>query len=351
MNVKEAYNNLEKIITYGFLSVRINLGGLNIVLKNITDKENQSLNYYGNVGKDSLLYKLALSTFVIGTENLLEKRSERLEDLKNFYASLSTVVIDKLTVALSTLNKRYSDSLRFFEGYCHTMDSRYLWNAIGKDGLKLNYTGTKGIENVGINSAQENWMIINRELDEELVYDRDFNLSILIASSMNPKGAKQISGNYKKQRDELLEVREEIAKYGYDKKRITEKKKEDGWAQPIKSKSDLVRELYRQMRGEKDRHDLFIEQWMEEQKRKAEAAKNAVKERQKEYREKLEEIDLSTVEQSRPVSLEEIEKIKDKKKNKKKEVNGESFMTAYEDVDKKGRFLKKISTKIIKGVE
>lgn len=350
MTVQSAYDNLERIITYGFMSVRVQWGDSWLLLKNITDKEYTSSEMLRDTADPTqeFMYLLAYCTVFIGNHNILVDRSEKLGDLLSFYHRMPTVFLNKLKDTIQKINTEYIDSLKFLEGFCYTDRSRYLWRVLGVGSRSL-YMGIPGLDGVGTNSVQENWFIVNRRLDEEDVYEKDFNLSTLVASSMNAKGTKSITRVYEARKKELEELREDIAKYGYDKKRVEEQKKKAEWTAPVKSREDLVRELYKQMRGEKDRHDLFIESWMTAQKEKAEEAKRSAEAHQKEFRESLKEVDLSDMEGSRPVSSEELRRVLERQR-KKVEVSGEtqSYISAFETYDQKDRFLKKISSTVIR---
>jgi hypothetical protein len=189
---------------------------------------------------------------------------------------------------------------------------------------------------------------VNKNLDEEEAYAKDFNLALIVASAYNGKGAKSMSRTFEAHRKELDELREEIAKYGYDKRRETEEKKiADGWSAPLRTKEDLVKELYREMSGDKDKHDLFIERWMQQQKDAAEEAKRLTEERQKEFRDKFDAVGPEFMEGSRPVSAEEMKKIIDRHKVVK-ESGVSQFISSVEGTDNKERFLKKISATVIR---
>jgi len=208
------------------------------------------------------------------------------------------------------------------------------------------YLGIEGLDLIGTNNVQDNWKVINQRLDEEDSYQKDFNLTLLIVSSTSSKGARSLQRNYDTNRTELKELRDEIAKYGYDRSRIKEQRKEK-WTAPLQSREDLVRELYRQMDGVKDKHDTFMDTWMSRKREEAAKAKVEVEKKQQEYRKKFEELDLSTVEGSRPVTTEELNNILDKRKQKK----AQQYMTSMEDANMRERFIKKVSTRVIRPVD
>lgn len=314
MEISRAYDNLEEIITYGFLFRGVCYNNSIIVLKTISDKEYRLIPFYTNDENHTLLlYRLAFSTFMINGYNFLKDRNNSIDKLVTLYNTMPVNTLQHLIEQSNIIFKEQSDSVECLEGFCYSNQSRNLWNIL-KSNTAVNigsYYGIEGIENVGLNSVQENWIMVNRQLDDEEEYNQQFRFSLMVASSFNPKGCKQMGSQYDAQREELEEVRKEIIKYGYDKKRVIEKKKENnGWASKMNSREDVVRELNRQMSGDKDKHDLFMESWINAQKKKAEDARRAYEEKQKEFRKKLEnDVDFSKVEGSRVATPEEIERL------------------------------------------
>lgn len=342
MDAETAYPIVEKIITQGFLTAEIRIDGSYVVMKNMTDKESSMLGMYRDV-KDPIAdmsCKLAFCTFSIDGESMLDIRSEAIPALMNMYRRSSVSFISSLNTAVKFISEHYYDVLNFLEGYCYTDKSRYLWRVYKEDGL-LNFPGARV---AGLNAVQENWAIVNRQLDEEQEYSKQFNLFLMVASSLNYKGARIISRNHDKQKQDLDSLREEIKKWGYDRRRREEEKKAAEWTTPIRSREDIVRELYRQMRGDKDKHDLFIDKWMKRQHDRAQEMKRRAEERARSFREGM-KIDPASLdeEDSRQATPEEIEALS---KSSKSHVS--KYMSAYEGFEKSDRFMKKVGSRVIR---
>jgi hypothetical protein len=348
-SVEQAYDSLEKILLYGFITVGVSYGDSHFLFKNITDKEYANLDLYRGVDdtKSDVLYHLAFCTVFINGRNFLDDRFNSIRELIAFYFSTPISVIIKIRDAIQRLNTEYLSAIKFLEGFCYTDRSRYLWKVLDINN-RSKYLGISGLDSVGMNSVQENWVLINKRLDDEEAYGRDFNFALLVASSMNPKGTKVLSRNYDFQKKELEELRGDIAKYGYDRKRIEDQKKAAVWTAPIKSRDDLVRELYRQMSGKKDKHDLFIEAWIRKQREEAEKVKDQVEERQREFRAKIQETDLSKVEGSKPISTSDLNKILAKNRAT---VAVSSPMVVHDEREDKDRYIRKMSSTIIRSEE
>jgi hypothetical protein len=345
MKVAEAYENLERIITYGFLSARVSFQGHDLLIKNISDKEYQQMLMFCS-DKNSVklnLFNLAYCTISIDGVNLLEDRNENIREIMRFYQRSSALFIIKIVDAINELNYTYLDSLDFLEGFSYSPRSRHLWTIVDPYD-RSSYTGIRGLDVLGINSVVENWISINKRLDEEQAYGRDLNNTVLIVGASNYKSAKMLSKNYEAHTQELNELREEICKYGYDRKRVAEnEKKRDAWTAPLDSREDLVKELYRQMTGDKDKHDLYIDKWIANQKEKAERAQESVREKQEAFRKKMESTDIDLLEPSKPISSQELNRLLEQKKNSENKV-----YTGSAEEEIKDRVLKKISTKIIR---
>jgi len=346
VEVLEAYENIERIITYGFLSVRISINGHDLLIKNISDKEYYQMSMLcSNKDKSKInFFSIAYSTVFIDGINLLENRDEYFSYILEFYRRLPGLFVLKIIEAICELNQAYIDSIEYLEGFSYSTKSRYLWSVLDPYN-RSSFVGIRGLDIIGINSVTENWITINKRLDEEQIYSKDFNLTLLIVGASNYKSAKTLSKNFETHTNELKELRDDICKYGFDRKRIEENnKKREIWTAPLVSREDLVRELSRQMTGKKDRHDLYIDKWMEDQKKRAEAAKKSVEDRQKAFRKNIEETDLDLLEPSKPISSIELNKILNKKKNTDPD---KTYMAGKERDEMKERVLRKISTKII----
>lgn len=349
LSVQQAYDSIEKILLYGFVTVGVSYGDNHFLFKNITDKEYSNLGLYRSTDNLSseVLYHLAFCTVFIDSRNFLEDRFRSIHDLVCIFRSMPVPFIVRVRDAIKKLNEEYLAAIKFLEGFCYTDRSRYLWRVFDVNN-RSGFLGIPGLDSVGMNSAQENWTIINKRLDDEEAYGRNFNFALLVASSMNPKGTKVLSRNYDFHKKELEELREDIAKYGYDRKRVEEQQKKAVWTAPIKSREDLVRELYRQMSGKKDKHDLFIEAWIKQQRDLAERAKNQAEARQQEFRAKVQDMDLSKIEDSKPISTSDLNKILAQRKSL---VSVSTPMVVPDEQGEKERYIRKMSSTIIRSEE
>jgi len=342
MDVEEAYDIIERIVVNGFLTAEMRIEGSYVVMKNMTDREFFMLDLFRDSSNfnDDIVCKLSFCTYSIDGNSFLTRREEVVPVLMDLYKGASISILASMNMAVRGISERYYEVLEYLEGFCYTDRSRYLWKVYKEGGLFV----VPGSAVTGLNAVQENWAIVNRQLDSEEEYEREFNLALMVASSFNGKGARVIGRNFETSKNEAAELRKEIARHGYNRKRVEQEKKQAEWTAPLRSREDLVRELYRQMRGEKDKHDLFMDKWMQKQRDKAEQIKRRALERSKELqRRRMEMPDLDIdKEESRAATPEEISKLPGMSK---------SYVTRYissgQEDDMKDRFIKKISTRVI----
>jgi len=345
MDVKESYNLLEEIVTKGFLTDIYNIDNKIIVIKTLNEIEYSNVKLFiGDDFKELAYYELALSTIIFDGYNVLVDRFDRMKELVRYYKNIDVINFSKIQERFKKLHYKYLASLKYLEGFSYTDKSRYYWSFLGEQGLSSEkISGIEGTGSLGLNTVQNNWIVINKKLDQEDKYNVDFNLATFIASSMNSKGARSASKSYEVQRNELLETRKKISEYGYDKARYEKERSIEEWSKPIKSREDMVRELEKQVSGVKDKHDTFIENWIKNQRKLAEAAKENVENRQKDYRNKLENIDESKIEGSRLATPEEIREL-----DKKNRYGIRTGTDSLEKYNKQQNFVKKVSSVVLK---
>jgi hypothetical protein len=341
MDVKEAYNNLTEIVRRGYLLKGFKYGIFNVVLKSLTVEEIRYIREINNLSTtDDIdeLDKLLYSTYSISGDILLKKDLSHASRIKDFYSRCPSFLVRKLLRGVEELFIDYIESSRFLEGYCFTEESRVEWSC-AKARAKL----ANNIYNTD-SAIVEQWAVINTRIDEEDNHDRELDNALFIAASFNPKGVKSTANSIRLEKSKRRKEREEIAKYGFSKRRVEANENNDKWSKPLVTNEDLVRELNRSIRGEKDKHDLYIEEWL---KRKDEAAKRREKEkaeRAKSYRKELESVSLD-IEGSRRASPEEVAKVL-----ARRDKSGLSkYSSSYANLGKSDGLMKKIGSRVLKG--
>jgi hypothetical protein len=343
----EAYRNLSDLIFRGFLTIDATLGDKKVILKTVNDKEFKMIKYHSGSenSKNYLLlfnmYFLAYSTFMIDGKNVLMNREENIYDLKEFFSGIPYKLYEKIVSETVVIRDKAYDATKFLEGFTYTDSSRWSWKTMGKEyPCNTQITGIPGTFLLGINSHQENWVYINRAIDNEEEYNREFDLAILIASASNAKGAKQIRGRHDGSMQNSEDRRKKLAQVGYID---TDKWSQEGWAAPVDTAEELVAELNRQMAGMKDKHDVFMEDYLKSMKDNAELQAKQAEERLKKYRESG---DMAMITGSqRILTPKEAENLMRVKKPYTISVKDES----QADVESQERYISKIGSKVLTG--
>ena len=285
MTRDDAYRTLYSLIFRGFLIGEMEMGKSLFVFKTVTEKEfdlvracSGNQNTPGYLSRFNM-YFLAHSTFAIDGENILASRGERLPELASFFSQIPGHVFRYVMSELEKMRNDCYDILKYMEGFCYTSDSRRLWKSFkNMPPNSEQVTGIPGTALLGLNVHQESWIYVNQAIDEEERYDREFSLSLLIASASNPKGAKQTRAQHDSHAKTMEDHRKKLAEVGYID---TKNWSEAGWAASVDTAEELVAELDRQMKGMKDRHDRFIDDHLkkirDEAERKVRAAEDRIK--------------------------------------------------------------------------
>jgi hypothetical protein len=350
MTRDEAYQNLSELIFKGFLTLRLDLKDKFFVFKTINEKEYELIKLCSGMSSEEDAYKarfnlyfLVYSLFMINGDNVLIDRN--INSLFKFFSSMPKGLCAKMIQEINGLWSLSYDSLKFLEGFTYTVGSRRVWRILGdKYPNHTEFTGIAGTETLGLNVHQENWIYINRIMDDEESYERDFSLSVLVASASNPKGAKQIRARHDTQAKAMEEKRTKLAEVGHVEKTGW---RPEGWAVPVDTAEDLVAELERQVHGIKDKHDVFMENYIRKMRENADARAQEAQRKVEEYRKKIgDEVLPPLTGSQRALTPEEA------KEMMKKGVGKKNYVAEVEDDEKAGpedkaRYLNKVGSKIL----
>lgn len=343
---KEAYQILSDLVYKGFLAMNAEIAGKFFVFKTVNQKEHDLIKIYsglkdeGYTNRFNILY-LIFSLFMFEKENIIQKREEEIKGLFEFFSGIPNQLIVKILEELSLLRDLSFEATSYVEGFSYTNQSRKMWKFISGNPLNdEKFTGIRGTNRLGLNTFQENWVLINKMLDEEEHYNQQFSLALLIASASNPKGCRSVRGKFDATVRASEQRRRRLAREGSSEKAGWSP---TGWAAPVDTAEELVAELERQMSGKKDKHDLFIEEHMRKLKEKADERKREAEQKLKEIRERRtgEEIPITVTQ--RILTPEETKELVLRKPSNLIKVKSDEIA----DEEEKERFYSKIGTKIL----
>jgi len=346
MTRDEAYSILYNLIFRGFLVGEMEIGKSLFVFKTITEREfNLIKACCGSQNNSSYLQRfnmnfMAHSVFAVDGENILADRVSKFPDLKSFFAKIPWSMFKGIMGELETMRNDSFNILKYMEGFCYTSLSRRMWQSLhGMAPNSEGFTGIPGTSQIGVNVHQESWMYVNRMIDNQDQYDREFSLSLFVASASNPKGARRTRNQHDSHMKRTEEHRHKLAREGFID---TRNWSESNWAAPVDTAEELVAELDRQMKGMKDRHDLFIEQHIKKVREEAERRTKEAEDRIRRAKEAYNDEPDLTVSQ-RPMTAEEVAKMYSKKPRTTRPVMLEESVTG----ENRSRILKKIGTRVL----
>jgi hypothetical protein len=195
---------------------------------------------------------------------------------------------------------------------------------------------------MGMTIHQENWVRINKFLDAEEEYNKDYSMAIMIASASNSKGARHSQGVHDSHIKSSEERRQKLADLG-SMDNVKKIWTPDGWAVSTDTAEELVAELERQMSGQMDKHDIFMDNYFKKMRAEAEKKASEAEARIKEYREKHNNVFIEG--SSRALTVEETRELLSKKTVSTIVAPSEESVT----VTDKDNFYKKIGTKVLVG--
>jgi len=348
MTKKEGYRLLSDLIFKGFLAMGMEIAGKYFVFKTVNEREYDQIKLYSGFSHNASytsrfnLNYLVSSLLMVDNENILLRKDYDFKNYYDFFSRLPYLMHTKILKELLDLRNQAFEATFYVEGFSYTTHSRKRWTFMKDSPSSASFTGIPGTDKIGINVYQESWILINKMLDAEEQYNKDFSLAILVASANNPKGARSVRGKHDAAVDRSEARRKKLARKGSHQKQAWAP---EGWAAPVDTAEELVSELMRQMEGRKDKHDHFIDDYMKKLRKQAENQTRQAEDRLKKIRERREiegEIPAITSGQ-RILTDEEMKELNFKNSNNLVIVESEEVATEKD----KERFLSKISPKVL----
>lgn len=312
VDVDKSYHILDRAVSSGFDYIGVELLGHKYVLKTLTSLEEEAIRIrsYGSGSHGSICWVLSFGTYMVDGKDYLSNRwtTDNLDTLYALYSGMPYILVTALHSALLDLSRRLDQAYNMFQGYMFSQGSRSRWitfsKSHGKWGLDMRLDST-----IGTSIAREYWVRGNSALDSEEEASPGWDQALFLASAQNPKGAKESASKKDGRKKMIDEERETLSRYGSLANRdiILKIVKHERWTAPLATQQDILDELFRQMRGERDKHDLFVNEYMVKQAERRAAAENVREAEAAEYRRKLRESRAPREEGQREASAEEVE--------------------------------------------
>lgn len=246
---EKTYREIKHIIFDGFIPVKMNLCDSNLVLKSLYETEFKYIDLIAEKPEDKLPLYFLYSIVCYDSVDFLQDRKKYHHEIQEIFRSFPSKVINKLSNSINQVQNYHFKSYENLEGYLYENESRHVWDIYKKSAMNIMFPE---INKLGFNNAQETWVLFNQREDNRIKDEAEYNIAKFVVSGyIGGKEIKKINNQEKMRWTEELRRRQEVKlKNKVDRIRLSK---------PINTAEDLVAELARQIRGEKDQHDKIIE--------------------------------------------------------------------------------------------
>jgi hypothetical protein len=265
----EILKDVEPLLFKGFLYVPAEINGASFVFKSLNHHEFEMLSLLAPIDGTRKALKrfysmfLAYGVFMIEGENILVDRERWLSNIVTEFDSMGDDVVGKIVRHLSEINRRANKAVILTEAYVMEFTSRNRWAQLrGLDLTSTSVTGIRGTNTLGMNWGQLTWRALNYYEDLKDQAELDWENAMFIASSMAGKGMNRVRSQDKRRREQeregRLERRDKILRFAV----LGEPMDQPGDNVPMmvaRTVEELAVQLEKDLKGEKDWHDLVVE--------------------------------------------------------------------------------------------
>ena len=265
----QVYKDVEPLIYRGFLTVSADINDVPFVFKSLNQHEHDFIRFV--LPENQLSPRFwdlfaAYSVFLVDGVNVLPDRDRWLPKLSETVRNLHPAVKAKIVRQLSEVNRRASNAVILTEAYVTEKASRYRWFQLyGMDMTAPAVTGVPGTQSLGLNWAQLIWRALNRIEDMHVEQERDWEHAKFVGSCMAGKGLSKIyaqdTERRRKEKEEQLARKDKLLREVLlgEKQSLIEKQS-GAVLVTAKTVDELVHQMERDLRGEKDWHDKVVDE-------------------------------------------------------------------------------------------
>lgn len=289
---QEVWNELETYLYVGFLTSNATIYKKGFIFKTVNLSEIQQINWMrtsmGSADVSSLMSKaifVAFSILYMEGNNILINRDQEITRIVKTILKFNPAVLDKIVEDLNYLNRKALRLHPLVEVYCYESRSRFKWFQSKKSPIHHSInTGLPGTENIGVNQCQQTWTALNHVIDKKEEIEREWSNAKFIGGCMAGKGIRSVDekdrarlDREKQEReDKKLEVlRDYLSNSTGSKPGPILRRLPNGQLTEIvgkysaESREELADQLSAAMSGDKDIHDLIVEQHTEKLRKAA----------------------------------------------------------------------------------
>lgn len=263
------YKDVEPLLFRGFLTKSAKINDTQFVFKSLNQHEMDMIRWmHPEDHATSAFWNLFLAygVFMIDGANVLTDRDRWIPRIAETFNNIQPVVRNKIIWNIGEINRRASNAVALTECYATERYSRYRWYQLqGMDMTATAVTGIAGTERLGMNWAQLTWRALNRIEDINDLQEQEWEHAKFVGSCSAGKGISKVyqqdNERRRKFKEEQLARKDQILREVLLGEKRVEGMKADGAVMiTARTVDDLVSQLERDLRGEKDWHDLVVEE-------------------------------------------------------------------------------------------
>lgn len=285
------YDDVESLITPGFLTHPVKVGGVNLQLRSLSSGDLFMLRARtaNATAWEWRVWAVATSIWLVNGRSVLGNDGA-VPFLADYIQRLPSSAVDILFTQLLGLWVRVGKAMDDAQVYCYETHSRYQWKS--KAVSAFTNHGVPGADTLGPNAIQRIWAAFNEMEDQKRVDDTQWEGFKLVASSNAPKAIAKMDKRDQQRRTSEIEKRERELDLFYYKKLgvVTDDGvvPSSGGMQRVrgtKTVEELEEEMRRWVTDDADLHDRVVNEYKERIRRQHRERRA----RQEAYRAQLEQ--------------------------------------------------------------
>lgn len=291
----EIFRDVDPILFKGFVYAPAAINDVPFVFKSLNHHEFEHLGLMGGLKdgpqktiKRNFDFFLAFGVLMLNGVNVLADRQNWLPQIADMFGEMHEGPRRKIIFHLSEINRRANRAVILSEAYTMETQSRLRWAQFkGLDLVSPSVTGFAGTETLGLNWGQLTWRAINFFEDNKENAEREWENSKFIASSMAGKGMSKVYAQDRRrrqtERDETLARRDRIIRFALLNESQPTSGSQGGHVTVARTVEELATQLERDLKGEKDWHDMVVDQYEQQARVSRDRQLQSIQERQQEH--------------------------------------------------------------------
>lgn len=272
---RHIYADVEELLVPGFLAHQVRIGDVGVSLRSLAPGDLFLLRHrIGGPMTERMWREWAIASAVWMVDGqLILGDGNAPRQIRQVLRELPPAAIDTLFSIYTSLYNRVAKAISRVEAFCYEDVSRGLWRMVGRRSpAQDEIGGIPGLAKLGTNHVQRLWIAFNLIEDDRQHWQQEWAAAKLVASASNPKGIRRISTREESERKLEEERRKRVIEKVYHEATGRQMGDHAGGMVVYRSVTpeELVDEMNRWIRGEKDQHDLIIDAYKEQIRQKHE---------------------------------------------------------------------------------